>query len=238
MTDDRFRELVNLHLDREITKDDLALLQDEIEKNEARRKEFESLHSFHRAMQAALRSAETSGQERTDGFSAHSVVGIRELLVPSIYVAGLAACFAIVFLALGPTFVSSHLAAEVSEEDSYAAGIPEVPEIKIDKTRMVRVMERRRHDDSRKATLATQLRLLGMNPGILPVERELASVDLEEQKIRRRVIIPTHTERIEQLVELSPIPETPIIRYQEPSNYGSTAGAWPVGFKTSLASFK
>ncbi|MEM1222686.1 MAG: hypothetical protein AAGH40_07965 [Verrucomicrobiota bacterium] len=239
MTDERFKELVNLYLDREISKPDLLLLRDEIAKNEARRKEFESLRSFYRATQAALQSSDSSDRTLAGDVSADSVIGIRALLYPTMYATGLAACFAVVFVVFGQRFVSNHIAVYPPEENFLAVSIPTISGTEMNGTKLVRVMERRRRIEPRKATLAAQLRLLGMNPDILPVERELANVDLEEQKIRRRVIIPTHTERIEQLVELSPIPETPIIRYQESPNYGTTASSsWPAGFKTSLASFK
>ena len=55
MTDERFRELVNLYLDKEIDSEEMELLQATISSDSARQREFVTSCRLHNAMRSALR---------------------------------------------------------------------------------------------------------------------------------------------------------------------------------------
>lgn len=231
MNEEKFNELVDLYLDREITEADAALLRSELERSDLRREYFESQRCFHQAMRSALRASlnpELSNLEATPPAN--------RILFPLVCLSTLAACVALALVSFGPQFVENKMLASGSDEGIEALDPVLAEEVEISPEQLLRYLEQRELEQRRQATLTAQLRLMGMTPEVLPADRQLQNVDLQAHH-KAVAIKQDHTEHLERLVRLSPIPETPVMQSRSMPNYANTGSTWPAGFRSSLASF-
>jgi len=259
MIEEKFSELVNLYLDKEISKSDLELLKRELNRNSERRGEFQERCHLHQAMRLALgapaapsstprANRSRSGGTRTRKMGSRS--GARKMqrqlathsgstapLPKWALGAGVAACLTIGGLLLSPVFtVTTNISKGFSEGvgNSDFDRMDQVPLDLIKRSDLRRFADAQaRRDRRRSASLAAELRLLGMSPDVAIAEVPLEEVNfasIQPRDTRQRRI-----EMLNQLQEYSPIPEHPIL---QSSQQNSALSAWPSGFQSSLASFK
>ena len=263
MIEEKFSELVDLYLDKEISKSDFELLKLELNRNSKRRGEFQERCHLHQAMRlalgapAALSSTPRANRSRSGGTRTRKMGSRsgarniqRQLATHSASTAplpkwalgaGVAACLTIGGLLLLPVFTdTTHISKGFAEGFAEGFGKSELGRIEQDPLDLIKRSDLRRFADAqarrdrrRSASLAAELRLLGMSPDVaiaeVPLEEvSLASVQPRDTRQRR-------IEMLNQLQEYSPIPEHPIL---QSSQQNSALSAWPSGFQSSLASFK
>jgi len=223
MNDAKFTELVNLYFDREISSDDFEWLQQELAANPARKREFEARFRLHQAMRMAVASeAEQVAKFRELG--AHKASQASRLTA-LVFGSGLAACAAVGFILFNPVIRESDAVATADEVTG------------LERSDMQRFAATQMSPESRRGSLASHLRLLGLTPSMAPADRQLSGVDheaLRQREARRQYEI----DRINQFKDFSAMPEP---RLFESLNDDSVRAAqpqrWPAGFKSSLASF-
>jgi hypothetical protein len=262
MIEARFTELVNLYLDGEISDKCLAELKAELTANPGRKAEFQKRCRLHQAMRLAMdpdlvkgrssrarrsvtphrrRSAHSSGHRRSGDQAAvvirgsYSRSGLRlsHWLVGS----GLAASIVFGFISLLPvvrdaafpeasSVLSSVTPGELAEEDP------------LDKISQV---ELRRYASSQelrvshpRASLAAQLRLMGLRPELTPEQKDLRPVSLAATRPPERQ--RNHAAMLDEVQKLTPMPTPRILRAE--SLVAEPTSGWPSGFSRSLASFK
>jgi uncharacterized membrane protein YciS (DUF1049 family) len=223
MNNAKFTELVNLYFDREITSGDLEWLQQELAANPARKREFDARFRLHQAMRMAVAS------------EAEQVTKFRELaarkatqasrLTALVFGSGLAACAVVGFIILNPVIRESDAVASADE----IAGL--------ERSDMQRFAVAQVQSESRRGSLASHLRLLGLTPNMAPADRQLSGVDHEALR-QREAHRQYEIDRINQFKDFLAMPEP---RLFESLNDDSVRAAhpqrWPAGFKSSLASF-
>ena len=224
MNDAKFTELVNLYFDREITSGDLEWLQQELAVNPARKREFEARVRLHQAMRMAVAS------------EVEQVAKFRELgaqkasratrLTALVFGSGIAACAAVGFVLLKPVIRESEAVASTEDMPGMARS---------DMQRFAAATQAQ--PESRRGSLASHLRLLGLTPSMAPAERQLSGVDheaLRQREARRQYEI----DRINQFKDFSAMPEPRLFESLDDHSARETqAQRWPAGFKSSLASF-
>ncbi|MDP4610016.1 MAG: hypothetical protein NWT02_02395 [Opitutales bacterium] len=246
MIDEKFSELVNLYLDKEISSSELETLKAELAANADRKADFTERCRLHQAMRLAL-GASTSSKATRRRSSPSSTRSTR-LAVPAtrqtapvatfprwMLGAGLAASMAVGGFLLFPTFTDTTHAskqelegveeAELVEKDIFEA---------VDRSDLKRFANTQQQAIQRAATLAAQLRLLGLRPEVTDGELTLQEVSYASTQPsvvpRRRVVI------FNELKDYSPIPEPMILESADPRPV--RAAIWPSGFQTTLATFK
>ncbi len=263
MTDEKFSELVNLYLDKEISTVDLNLLKKELSDNPSRKADFQGRCRLHQAMRLALSPAQSRGsttetmwssstmarRSRSRNTGSDSRKEFSEMAEVSgvshfprwLLGTGLAACLAVGAVVLIPVFTDSSLVSlssvGVGEDQLDVDPISEVE--RSDLRRYALIREQQEQHAARSASLAAQLRLLGLRPEMLPEERQLSEVSLAS--LQRRDQRQREIERFNQLQDLSPIPQPQLLKTYESygsSNSGAGGTSWPGGFQTSLTSFK
>jgi len=225
MTDAKFKELVNLYLDKEISERELAQLKDALANDAKRRREFEELRRLHQAMLLALGSSLDATGPRGEP---PKVVRMRR------WATGFAAAAS---FAVGGAVALAFLP-DSGDDAAVAAAEERVDALPGDVSRAdIRRYEAYRESDSREGlSLAAQLRLSGLSPDLMPAERELQAVDssaLQARDDRSQRI----AELFERLEKSSSIPAVRLIEEESPSTEASRA-RWPNGFQSSLASFR
>ena len=223
MTEAKFTELVNLYFDREISSAEVELLREELVACPSRKCEFEARHRLHQAMRLAVAP------------EALEVAQFRELTVKktirasrlTVWVlgAGVAACVSVACVLLRP----------VIEESVSIASAEEVTDLA--RSDMERFAATQGSTASRRGSLTSHLRLMGLTPEMAPVERQLSRVDVEalrQREARRQYEI----DRINQYKAYSAMPEQRLFESLErPVVRESQTQRWPAGFQSSLASF-
>ncbi|HAV12908.1 MAG TPA: hypothetical protein DCX06_05365 [Opitutae bacterium] len=281
MTEERFSELVNLYLDKEISAEDLDLLKAELAENSERKSEFQERCRLHQAMRLAMgaptskrssRSSKSASSRRsrsqvasrggirrsraTTGSTVNSrgqrsAASSRKAAKPSaradlvlpvshfprwILALGLAACLALGVVLLFPVFTdTTHISKQSLEgldEDELKESVDPLDAVeRSDLRRFVTIQESR---NRRSASLAAELRLLGLHPEVMDEEAALSEVSLAS--IQPRNNRERRLEMLNHLKEYTPIPEPRILHSSEARSERSYT--WPAGFKTSLANFK
>jgi hypothetical protein len=87
---------------------------------------------------------------------------------------------------------------------------------------------------NQRASLAAQLRLMGLRPEMTPQEKELRSVSLDA--LQPKVLRHSRSAMLQQLQSFSPMPAPQILR--KVPGVVEPLPKWPAGFQSSLASFK
>lgn len=284
MTEEKFTELVNLYLDREISEQGLVELKAELALSAARRTEFQERCRLHQAMRLALapRAVESrsgQGARRSGGSSRRSgaasrrssrsrhlsVHGARRSTrVPVrdthrehsqggsgrvvtfprwILGSGLAASFALGFVLLAPVFrdtvdVASQPKLTGVELDELLAtdeSLEADPLDSIGRSELRRyATTQEQRAANRRASIASQLRLMGLRPELTPEEKQLRSVS--EHAVKRPSQQQDHAELLAEVQKMTPMPTPQILGVE--SIRSDSAVRWPSGFQSSLASFK
>ena len=223
MNESKFTELVNLYFDQEISSIEIELLREELAASPARKSEFEARYHLHQAMRMAVAP------------QALEVAQFRELTAKkttrashlTIWVlgSGVAACVSVGFVLLRP----------VIRESSSVVAVEEFTEMA--RSDMDRYAATQGTGETRRGSLTSQLRLMGLTPEMAPVERQLSSVDVEA--LRQREARRQHEiDRMNQYKAYSAMPEAQLFESLEhPVVRESQAPRWPSGFQSSLASF-
>jgi hypothetical protein len=223
MNEAKFTELVNLYFDHELSPRELEWLRDELAANPDRRREFEARYRLNQGMRVAL-AADALKDEQLRARAARKTfhaAGLAAWVVGS----GIAACVTLGVLVLRPAL----------QEQGSAAGADAFAEVA--RADMDHFAAARAAGDARHGSLVAELRLMGLTPEMVPVERQLHTVDVEalrQREARRQRVI----EGINQYQAYSAMPETPVLEsLPQPMQRRSPAQRWPAGFHSSLASF-
>ena len=216
MTEEKFTELVNLYLDKEISQTELSDLKAELARNSKRKEEFAERCRLHYAMRMALdpdsAKSGSSGQrsqgvrpvaldtrvdERVD--VAHQGVGIPRWILGS----GLAASLLVGFFVVPMAFQdkSGEAIGIDTEELVEADPLDEIGRREL--LRFANIQEQRA--ENRRASLAAKFRLMGLQPELTPREKRLRTVSLAA--LEPKDSQPSQAELLEQMKNFSPIPK-------------------------------
>ena len=148
---------------------------------------------------------------------------------------GLAACLAMGGIFLYPVFTdTTHVSKQqlegVTELELEAAADPLSA---VDRSQLKRFASNQKREPRRSSSLAAELRLLGLHPGVMDDDAELSEVSMAS--IQPRDVSHRRIEVFNQLKHYSPLPEPQIL--ETPQTRRLTT-QWPAGFQSSLASFK
>lgn len=225
MNEAKFTELVNLYFDREISSVEIGLLREELAASPVRKNEFEARYRLHQAMRMAV-APEALEVAQFRELTAKKTTRASRLTI-WVLSSGIAACVSVGFVLLRP----------VLEESSSVASAEELTELA--RSGMERFAATQEPGESRRGSLASQLRLMGLTPEIAPVECQLSSVDVEA--LRQREARRQHEiDRMNQYEAYSAMPEPRLFESLEHPTRESQSQQqqrWPAGFQRSLASF-
>lgn len=238
MTEETFTELVNLYLDKEISEEDLARLQAELAVDSERQQSFRERCRLHRAMQLALnpglsQTQKAQGAQRPTGPSP----------VRWLSVAGLAASLVVAFTLI-PILLTERAESSLGGIGSSPPGVS-IPGVDsdylLDEISLADVRRyAARHEKNlanRRASLAAQLRLMGLRPELIPQDKDLRAVDLAAIQPK-----PTRSqaELLTEVQRHSVIPKPRILRLEntEGSNIAQGSQGYSGGFSASQVSFR
>lgn len=240
MTNEKFSELVNLYLDKEISSSELETLKAELATNADRKADFTERCRLDQAMRMALGVPSSSRRSSTRSTRRAVPATCQSAPVATfprwILGAGLAASMAVGGFLLFPTFTDTTHASkqklegveegELVEKDLFEA---------VDRSDLKRFANTQQEAIQRAATIAAQLRLLGLRPEVTDCELTLQEVSYASTQ--PRVVVPRRRVVIfNQLKDYSPIPEPMIL--ESADSRPARAAIWPSGFQTTLATFK
>ncbi|MGB0416509.1 MAG: hypothetical protein ACPGKS_06650 [Coraliomargarita sp.] len=172
MSDERFRELVNLYLDKEISSSEMESLQSEIGRCEARRKDFDIACRLHHAMSCALSSEVAANEARSPLPRTRWLVGM-----------GMAASFALGGILLAPAISEELIPTQESQQTEASAEA-------LAAAAQQRVLERflaAQHTagaDEPCRSLAARFRLLGLQPALVPADHTLEEVEMRIRRVQ------------------------------------------------------
>lgn len=234
MTEERFTELVNLYLDQEISECSLRELECELATNPERKSEFRARCQLHQAMRLVLdpdAPVANNGDRRSDQTPSKSVPFVRWFLGT-----GLAASFAVGIVLMVPELRNEAAAGSQSRMGRAAGGefsegdpLDSVGRVEFRRYATVRA----ERSSNWRASLAAELRLLGLRPEVAPREKELRRIDLAAVQVADSERDPVRL--LEEIQRIEAVPTPRILRIEaEPME---PASRWPSGFQSSLASF-
>lgn len=238
MTDETFTELVNLYLDKEISEEDLARLQAELAIDPERQQSFRERCRLHRAMQLALNPGLSQSQRARQARRPTGPSPARWLSV-----AGLAASLIVAF-ALIPILLTEQSESSLGGIGANPSGVS-IPGVDsdylLDEISLADVRRyASRHEKklaNHRASLAAQLRLMGLRPELIPQDKDLRPVDLAAIQPK-----PTRSqaELLTELQRQTVIPKPRILRMEntEGSNMAQGSQGYSSGFSASMVSFR
>ena len=218
MTDEKFTELINSYLDKEISEDELNLLKKEIGTDSDRKRIFLERCRLHKAMSLALKLE-----------AAFPVVTFPRWLLLS----GMAACLLVTFILIQPVLDDTLDPVVETElvglgESGLAAGDPLA---KSDLRRFVLSQEPREVKDH--ASLISQMRLMGLRPELTPMNKQLQEVNLAANYWPKQQV--NQAELFRRIQAMKAIPEQKILTIDEPEP--SEPVIWTENFEPSLSAF-
>ena len=223
MKESKFTELVNLYFDQEISSVEIELLREELAVCPARKAEFESRYRLHQAMRIAV--APEALEVAEFRLLAAKKTSQASRLTAWLLGFGIATCVSAAFVLLRP----------VIREASSVASVGELTEML--QSDMKRFAATQGAAGSRRGSLASQLRLMGLTPGLAPLEPQLSSVDVEAL-LQRETRRQREIDRINQYQAYSAIPEQRLFQpLPQAARELQPQQRWPAGFQSSLASF-
>ena len=240
MTEDKFTELVNLYLDQEISDCGLAQLKSELAANAERKDDFAGSCRMHLAMRMALnpQSPKRSYEFWRNESNSLSPSSYKVTTFPRwIMGTGFAAILALSFALLMPVF-----------QDTPAVSSQTTPNgVEVEDPFEDDLLDRIGHQEIRRfanvqaqlkanqqASLATQLRLLGLSPEFTPKKKQLQFISAAATL--RPVVVRDHTELLAEVQKMTDMSPPQIFRVE--SMQSEASAPWPGGFQSSLASFK
>ncbi|ADE54457.1 hypothetical protein [Coraliomargarita akajimensis] len=169
MTNERFKDLVNLYLDREINPDEMELLQSTIRDDADRRREFDNACRLHQAMRSALCCEVARNEANSPVKRTHCI-----------FYAGMAASFVLGGVLLAPVLTQSDSSADaVVEGDELVVDLQE----ESDRYQHYLATQQAQADFRACGSLAARLRLLGLQPSLVPVEPLVPVGAVEVQRV-------------------------------------------------------
>ena len=223
MKESKFTELVNLYFDQEISSVEIELLREELAVCPARKAEFESRYRLHQAMRIAV--APEALEVAEFRLLAAKKTSQASRLTAWLLGFGIATCVSAAFVLLRP----------VIREASSVASVGELTEML--QSDMKRFAATQGAAGSRRGSLASQLRLMGLTPGLAPLEPQLSSVDVEAL-LQRETRRQREIDRINQYQAYSAMPEQRLFQpLPQAARELQPQQRWPAGFQSSLASF-
>ncbi|NBB79035.1 MAG: hypothetical protein GVY36_06250 [Verrucomicrobia bacterium] len=233
MTEETFTELVNLYLDGEISEKDLSRLKSELAADAHRREVFVERNRLHKAMRLALNS-QTLGRGQRVGFPRFS----RWLLGT-----GLAASLVFAWVFFSPAFLDrggyGPLAVEVgSASDSEADVIEQALSDWSSEADLRRYASRQQRElANERASLAAQLRLMGLRPELTPENKTLRAIDRTALKAEST---QSQAEVLNKLQRQAVMPKARILRSDADWNDRAEGSfnSYGGGFESSLISFR
>ena len=260
MSDEKFTELVNLYFDKEISAEDLKWLKSEIAARPDRKRAFAERRRLHQAMRMALkpersRSGRRSSQSRRSSStrsrskprSAAGATKISRLdesfsassagLFPRWFLAsGVAASLVIGYMLLSPVF------RDTTDPQALPAlvGVSEEELMQQDPLETIGKSELRRYavvqqqrETKYHASLAAQMRLMGLRPELTPEDKQLREVGLADHYEPKHEI--SQGELFRRLQGQKLIPDPILLRLSEADNVSEPALS--DSFKPALVSF-
>lgn len=238
MTDETFTELVNLYLDKEISEQDLARLKEELSASAHRREIFVERNRLHRAMQLVLNPSEDGVTQPASNEKCPTVTPFRWFIGT-----GIAASLVIGALFLtSPVMDRGETYSPTGGVESASASAADFLEQALSKwgsdAELKRYASRQEQGlANERASLAAQLRLMGLRPELTPSDKELRAINLaalESEPTRSQAELLTALQRH------SVMPEARILRYetQEDAAAKSELKSYGSGFQSSLTSFR
>jgi hypothetical protein len=252
MTEEKFTELVNLYLDKEISERGLADLQSELADNDQREALFQERCRMHQAIRLAMnpgksnrsgsRRSSRSGQPSQPRRAASTSTRVDDATFVStvprwIMGTGVAACFALGITLLIPVFRDTTEFASQPELEGVKSDelVEEDPLDRIGRNEMRRFASiQDQRAANRRASIAAQLRLMGLRPEFTPDEKHLRPVSVAAT--HRPEPARSHADLLAEVQKISAMPATKILRVE--SLQAEPPLRWPSGFQSSLASFK
>mgnify|MGYP000032152858 CR=1 FL=1 len=231
MTESRFSELVNLFFDQEISSVELAELEAVLQSSPVRRGEFEARRKLQRAMIYAMLSPEE--RARLEGVQAEKVA-VRAAR-PKLVKAGLVAIGLAAGVVVGISLNAAYLVhqSETLPGNTVASFEETLSDILV--ARYER-LERLQSEDTQVASIAAQLRLLGLRPELAGGTVELRAVDVaalasvraaRQREIQRLRSAPSEYRLVQ-----------PEIFESRELRTGSANDRFTSGFEASLVGFK
>lgn len=223
MNEAKFTELVNLYFDEEISPAEIELLREALADVPERKREFERRYRLHQAMRMAV-APEVKVVEQFRELAAKKTTRASRLTI-WVLGTGVAACVTLGIVLIKP----------VVQESAGLAIAEELAELaRADIARFAAT----HHgvSQSRRGSLASELRLMGLTPEMAPANRQLRGVDVEalRQREARRL---REIDRINQFKAYSAMPELLLFESLQRPVRESHGQRWPAGFQSSLASF-
>jgi len=223
MKESKFTELVNLYFDQEISSVEIELLREELAVCPARKAELESRYRLHQAMRIAAASEALEMAEFR--VLAAKKTSQASRLTAWLFGFGVATCVSAAFVLLRP----------VIREASSMTSAAELTEVL--QSDMNRFAATQGTVGSRRGSLASQLRLMGLTPELAPLEPQLSSVDVEAL-LQREARRQREIDRINQYQAYSAILEQRLFEpLPSPTRERQSQQRWSAGFQSSLASF-
>lgn len=179
MTEEKFTELVNLYLDKEISAEDLERMKAEISANSERKRVFVDRCRLHKAMRMALEPDHSRSGGSSSSWSSVSGPGV---FVPRwLLLSGAAASLVLGFMLLSPLYKSvSSSGGNATWVDAALQKLsPEEEVIPLQKSELRRYASVREHRQANpRASLVSQMRLMGLRPEHTPQDKQLERIDL------------------------------------------------------------
>ncbi len=168
MTDEKFRELVNLYLDKEINSEEMELLQATISSDAARQREFDTSCRLHHAMRSALECEVAANEKASPCHRSRWILGV-----------GMAASFVLGGMMLAPMFTDTNGLTEEEAQDALRSA----EQLQRRQQHFERYLAVQRQQAQQSCGLAAKLRLLGLDPALVPSDYELEPVDLTVKRV-------------------------------------------------------
>lgn len=221
MTDEAFKELINLYLDGELSPKEEERLNTEINASPERSRQFHEANRLHDAMQMVLDP---------------QALQPKDLEVPLPWLRILVGLGAAASLAVGALLVVPSFFGDDVENGS-TVHLEEIQPSQVQ--HYVSIQQQK----SQRCSLAAQLRLAGLMPELTPADRQLQPVS-SSAVVRRRVIVMRELKLADWNAESVTVVEAPkaedvssFSRYIESGAAGATGSRLTGGFEATLVSF-
>ena len=174
-----------------------------------------------------------STRETNSNHSAHDVTTFPRWIMGTAFAASLALGFAL----LMPIFLdTSAETSQIALDDMQAEALVQADLLDLIGQRELRRFTnlQSQREANQQASLATQLRLMGLSPELTPNENQLRSISMAASQ--RPKVFREHAELLAEIQKISAMPPPQILRVE--SMQSEPTAPWSGGFKSSLASFK
>jgi hypothetical protein len=174
-----------------------------------------------------------STRETNSNHSAHDVTTFPRWIMGTAFAASLALGFAL----LMPIFLdTSAETSQIALDDMQAEALVQADLLDLIGQRELRRFTnlQSQREANQQASLAAQLRLMGLSPELTPNENQLRSISMAASQ--RPKVFREHAELLAEIQKISAMPPPQILRVE--SMQSEPTAPWSGGFKSSLASFK